>query len=123
MAAKDMIHDVVKNALIKDGWTITHDPYLIEYEEVRLSADLGAERPIAAERGNEKIVVEVQGYLEGQITSTARGKNGFGYDPIFCLPDRRMTVAELDYEEKNAISHRGQALKKLLERLRPMLVG
>jgi len=71
----------------------------------------------------EKILLEVQGFLEGRITSTARGENGFGYDPIFFLPDRQKTVAQLDYEEKNAISHRGRALKKLLERLRPMLVG
>ncbi len=48
--AKDIIHDAVKNALIKDGWTITHDPFTIAYEEVSLSADLAAERPIAAER-------------------------------------------------------------------------
>jgi len=49
MAAQDIIHDAVKNALIKDGWTITHDPYIIKYEEVTLQADLGAERVIEKE--------------------------------------------------------------------------
>lgn len=41
MATQDIIHDAVKNALIKDGWKITHDPYVIKYEEVTLYADLG----------------------------------------------------------------------------------
>jgi hypothetical protein len=53
---RDMIHEAVKNALIKDGWTITADPYIIEYEDVILFADLGAERPMAAERAGRKIV-------------------------------------------------------------------
>ncbi len=61
--ALDKIHDAVKNALIKDGWTITADPYRIEFEEYRLYADLSAERPIAAVRGNEKIVVEIKSFL------------------------------------------------------------
>lgn len=61
--ARDIIHVAVKNALIKDGWDITADPYYIEYEEVVLAADLGAERPIAAERGTEKIVVEVKSFI------------------------------------------------------------
>jgi hypothetical protein len=61
--ARDLIHDLVKNALIKDGWTITDDPYVIEYKEITLYADLGAERPIAAERDSEKIVVEVKSFI------------------------------------------------------------
>jgi hypothetical protein len=61
--APDAIHGAVKSALIKDGWTITDDPYTIEYEEVTLFADLGAERPIAAERGGERIVVEVKSFM------------------------------------------------------------
>lgn len=47
--AKEKIHDTAKRVLIKNGWTITHKLYTIEYEEVTLYADLGAERPIAAE--------------------------------------------------------------------------
>jgi hypothetical protein len=61
--AKDIIHDAVKNALIRDGWTITHDPFTIAYEEVNLAADLGAEKPIAAERGGQKIVVEIKSFV------------------------------------------------------------
>ena len=62
--AKDIIHDQVKNALIKDGWTITHDPYTIDYEEVNMYADLGAERTIAAEQDGQKIVVEVKSFVK-----------------------------------------------------------
>jgi hypothetical protein len=63
MAALDIIHNAVKNALIKDGWIITHDPYIIEYEEITLFADLGAERAIAAEHDGIKIVVEVKSFV------------------------------------------------------------
>ncbi|MHC5718253.1 MAG: element excision factor XisH family protein, partial [Nostoc sp.] len=48
MPAKDIYHNEVKNALIKDGWTITDDPYFIKYEDAELYADLAAEKPIAA---------------------------------------------------------------------------
>ncbi|EAW34826.1 hypothetical protein L8106_18272 [Lyngbya sp. PCC 8106] len=50
MPAKDLYHDAVKKALIKDGWVITDDPYFIKYEDAELYADLAAEKPIAAER-------------------------------------------------------------------------
>lgn len=60
MAVKDKIHDIVKNALIKDGWRITDDPLTIEYEDARVFIDLGAERVLAAERDNEKIAVEIK---------------------------------------------------------------
>ncbi len=63
MPAADKIHEAVKNALVKDGWTITDDPYIIEYEDARLYADLGAERPLAAERAGRKIVVEIKSFL------------------------------------------------------------
>jgi XisH protein len=54
----------VKNALIKDGWTITADSYVIAYEDVTLLADLGAERPLAAERAGRKVVRGGQKLLE-----------------------------------------------------------
>lgn len=57
MSARDKIHYAVKNALIHDGWTITHDPYTIEFENEFLYADLAAERIIAATRGRENIIV------------------------------------------------------------------
>jgi hypothetical protein len=63
MPALDLIHDAVTNALTKDGWTITADPYTIVYEGLTMFADLAADRPIAAERGDNKIVVEIKSFL------------------------------------------------------------
>jgi hypothetical protein len=63
MPARDLYHDAVKAALVKDGWTITADPYFIKYENAELYADLAAEKPIAAARGSEKIVVEVKSFV------------------------------------------------------------
>lgn len=56
-----------------------------------------------------------EGTVEGFILPEPRGTGGFGYDPLFWLPSFGRSMAELTVEEKNAISHRGQALKKLLE--------
>ena len=58
-----------------------------------------------------------RGTVAGRITERARGANGFGYDPYFYVPAFGRTAAELDPAEKNAVSHRGQALKQLVSRL------
>lgn len=58
-----------------------------------------------------------QGTWEGYITRVAAGGGGFGYDPIFFVPTHGCTSAELPAEEKNALSHRGQALRKLVAAL------
>ena len=63
MPAKDIYHDAVRRALQKDGWTITHDPFPLQIGKKRLSADLGAERLISAERGLQRIVVEVKSFV------------------------------------------------------------
>ena len=68
----------------------------------------------------EEVLIETEGRLEGMIAEQEIGENGFGYDPIFFVPGIGKTVAQLTREEKNAISHRGNAiqrLKPLLERL------
>jgi len=62
MPAKDVYHDTVKNALIKDGWTITHDPYILTFGQKNVFVDLGAERVLAAEKGDEKIAVEIKSF-------------------------------------------------------------
>jgi hypothetical protein len=63
MPAKDIYHNIVKTALTKDGWTITHDPLRIRLVRGKnLFVDLGAERLLAAERGTEKIAVEVKSF-------------------------------------------------------------
>lgn len=63
MAAKDRFHQVVKIALTKDGWNVTHDPLQIKVGGVDMEIDLGAERLLAADRGDEKIAVEVKSFL------------------------------------------------------------
>ena len=55
MPKLDKYHDAVKNALVKDGWTITNDPFTIDFEDATLFADLAAERTLAAQKDNEKI--------------------------------------------------------------------
>lgn len=57
------------------------------------------------------------GTWEGRITEAPRGAGGFGYDPVFLVPERGCTSAELPAEVKNALSHRGQALRRLVEAL------
>lgn len=59
----------------------------------------------------------VRGTIEGIIGYEERGANGFGYDPIFYLPERGVSTAEIPPEEKNSISHRGNALRKMKELL------
>jgi len=63
MPASDLIHDAVKAALIKDGWTITDDPFVISYEDAMLYADLAAEKTLAAVRAERRIVVEIKSFL------------------------------------------------------------
>ncbi len=54
----------------------------------------------------------------GAILKTSIGKNGFGYDPVFYIPEEKCTAAELPLERKNQLSHRGKALKILIEKMR-----
>lgn len=61
-----------------------------------------------------KVAFSYTGICEGSITDEARGKNGFGYDPIFLVKNSVRTMAELSEDEKNQISHRSKALKEVL---------
>lgn len=61
----------------------------------------------------------VQCRWDGEVLAHPRGEGGFGYDPLFWLPDQAMSVAELAAEEKNRLSHRGRALRALVEALGP----
>ncbi|NEQ73537.1 MAG: fatty-acid oxidation protein subunit alpha [Okeania sp. SIO2C9] len=63
MAAKDIFHEAVKRALEKDQLIITKEPLELEWEEVIVKINLGAERLIAANRGNEKIAVEIKSFV------------------------------------------------------------
>ena len=61
--AKDLFHQTVKQALIKEGWTITQDPLTIRIDRVRLEIDLGSEKVFAAEKDGQKIAVEIKSFI------------------------------------------------------------
>lgn len=63
MSAKDKFHEAVKNALQKEQWLITHDPLHLDFADVEMYIDLGAEKLIAAQRDQEKIAVEIKSFL------------------------------------------------------------
>jgi XTP/dITP diphosphohydrolase len=67
----------------------------------------------------EKVLLETRGTLEGRIATEPAGTGGFGYDPVFFVPRLGRTVAQLGAEEKNAVSHRGNAMRAL----KPLLMG
>jgi XTP/dITP diphosphohydrolase len=71
---------------------------------------------VRSEQDPQPVIAD--GRWPGQIIDVARGSEGFGYDPYFYLPEFQQTVAELNAEQKNALSHRAQALKELLKKLR-----
>jgi len=65
----------------------------------------------------DKKSLVIEGRLDGEIAGVPRGENGFGYDPLFYLPEKGRTLAECSQAEKNQISHRADALKKLEQHL------
>jgi XTP/dITP diphosphohydrolase len=69
------------------------------------------------------IVGEAEGVCQGMIATEPAGEGGFGYDPVFYLPERGMTMAQVGSAVKHQISHRGQALRKIEPILRSLLVG
>ena len=88
----------------------------------RLEGKVGEERSarfvcaIAAAFPDGRVLI-TRGTMEGQIGYEEKGENGFGYDPIFYLPEYQCYSAELSLEEKNKLSHRGKALRQMKERL------
>lgn len=66
---------------------------------------------------DKETIIRVQGESEGYIADSEKGPTGFGYDPLFYVPEFDKTFAEMSSEEKNSISHRGRALEKLLKEL------
>ncbi|MBL7795701.1 MAG: XisH family protein [Saprospiraceae bacterium] len=97
MAAKDKYHDHVRRALEKDGWTITHDPYFLKLEGVTYPVDLGAEKMIAAQKENKKILVEVKSFIAESIPNEFHSALGQYLDYELGLeeiePDRLIFLA------------------------------
>ncbi|WP_227429156.1 RdgB/HAM1 family non-canonical purine NTP pyrophosphatase [Psychrobacter sp. I-STPA6b] len=67
---------------------------------------------------DDPLPIIAQGIWEGEVLDSPRGVNGFGYDPLFWLPQQKLSAAELSAEQKNAISHRGQAIRTLIAQLK-----
>ena len=67
MPARDLFHEAVKHALEKDGWTITDDPFTLEYGNDQMAVDLAAEKLLAAQKGEQKIAVEVKTFASASL--------------------------------------------------------
>ena len=97
MARRDKVHDIVRNALEREGWTITNDPLPVKIGKKLGEIDLGAERILAAERNHEKIAVEIKSFI-GSSTLTefyrALGQfNLYGRALKNQYPDRMLYLA------------------------------
>ncbi len=70
-----------------------------------------------------RVVAETSGTVEGLIADEPRGDNGFGYDPLFLLPQLGRTSAELAPDQKNVLSHRGAAVRAMAEKIKAMAIA
>jgi XTP/dITP diphosphohydrolase len=75
---------------------------------------------IAIASPDGSIVLQTEGICPGEILHSARGNNGFGYDPVFYVPEQKMTFAEMTPELKKSLSHRGKAFQSLLPQLKKL---
>lgn len=91
---------------------------LADVPEARRGASFHCAAAIATPDGEERFV---EGSLEGRITTAPRGSNGFGYDPVFVPHGQSRTTAEMSAQEKDAISHRGRAMRALAPVLAELL--
>lgn len=97
MPAKDIYHDRVRHALEKDGWVISHDPLMLRYGKKDLFVDLGAEKFIAAQKGEHKIAVEIKSFLGQSEVADLRDALGqyILYQNVLTVkePDRKLFLA------------------------------
>lgn len=98
--------DARNNALLLDRLAGEHDRRAYFYSVVVLVRHADDPRPLIAD-----------GEWHGEILEVPRGEGGFGYDPLFYIPELEQTAAELDPPLKNTLSHRGAAMRHLLQRL------
>ena len=106
MPAKDLYHDVVRRALEKDGWTITHDPYTLRLGKRDLFVDLGAERYVlfAAELGEQRIAIEIKSFLGPSLVTNLHEALGqfVLYEDVIELTEPERTLFLAVSEEKYA---------------------
>ena len=91
MARRDVIHDAVKNALIKDGWQITADPYRIIFKDATLEADMRADKLFVATRENRSIVIEVKSFLRPSFIHEFLSACGQYQAYVFLLQEKQQS--------------------------------
>lgn len=97
MPRLDLIHNAVKTALLKEGWTITDDPYILQYRRTTLYADLGVERAISVQRHHQKLVIEIKSFVG--VSKIQDLKEALGQLDIYSYileeiePDRKLYLA------------------------------
>jgi len=111
------------NAFVTEPGTNTdhrNNLYLLKrLENVPAGQRSGRYRCVLAAARNRECLFTADGAVEGQILDSPRGDGGFGYDPLFHLPELGRTMAEIDLATKHRVSHRGRALRALLLAMRP----
>lgn len=97
MSTKDTFHESVKRALEKEQWVITADPLKFKFSNIKFQIDLGAERLVAAERGEEKIAVEIKSFLNPSVITDFYAALGQFLSYRLALasvePDRKLYLA------------------------------
>ncbi len=118
--SKDLYHDHVKRALEKDGWKITDDPYILESGKIKYRVDLGAEKLLGAQKGKEKILVEIKSFIGPSDINEFHRAVGQYVDYIVILddvePDRLLFLAVPDFAWNDFF--REKAIQKSLEFIR-----
>jgi len=125
MPAKDLYHQLVKQLLIDDGWTITHDPYPLQWAKRNLSVDLGAEKLIAAQKAESKIAVEIKSFLrESRIADLqqALGQYILYNDILKQVEPNRILYLAMPLAAYNDLFEKDQFGKILLENDRLKLI-
>ena len=88
--AKDAYHDIVKRALLKDGWIITHDPFVLKYKDLTVFADLGAEKIFVQDQNESKIIVEIKVF--GGKSKTTEFEKAKGQYDIYLFALRKNEI-------------------------------
>jgi hypothetical protein len=118
MPADDAIKPAVVAALVKDGWTITHDPLAVRYDELAVGIDLGAERLLAAARGIEQIAVEIKTF--GSRSPVRDLRDAIGQYELYRMiledrdPGRKLYLAVSEAVEQDVFGTR--AVRRLLRK-------
>jgi 16S rRNA C1402 N4-methylase RsmH len=108
MPAKDIYHDPCKQALIRDGWSVTHDPYFLRWGKKDLFIDLGAEKLIAAEKGEQRIAVEIKSFVG--LSDVEDLKNALGQYILY-----QDLLARIDSERQLFLAVRDIVFQELFE--------